>query len=385
MSRDGGLNWEEIAKGSFVFDAIDHGGIFLLAETEKPTFDFRFSWNQGLGWAVGNFTPTNQGVYFQSFLVPPNPTTKSFLIHGISNGDSYIYYVDFSTQFVRNCQGAGVPGTTTSDFEFFIPHTYNSEKCLLGKSIKYVRRKREAECFTNEQLEQAVFVRYCGCTKEDYNCDFGYEPSFDGHNGELVCRKIPNYYRYEGISLCLTTYLETRGYLKIPGDACIGGLDLNPLLRHCPFGFGTLGLLVLALFMVVIISILIVIIMLGARNPASRKFIAQTTKKMKEVVQSAVESTVQYTKLGQGEDDDAGGSGNGKFGLNEEEEEKEPTEFKFNNNSDRNPPSSKGFKIKQVSSSSSAVSGGSAEARKLQKKDFTRVSNDENNAFSDDD
>lgn len=31
MSRDGGLNWYEIAKGSHIYEIGDHGGVIVLA------------------------------------------------------------------------------------------------------------------------------------------------------------------------------------------------------------------------------------------------------------------------------------------------------------------------------------------------------------------
>jgi len=37
LSRDGGLNWEEVKKGPYIYEFGDHGAIIIMAPKNKPT------------------------------------------------------------------------------------------------------------------------------------------------------------------------------------------------------------------------------------------------------------------------------------------------------------------------------------------------------------
>lgn len=50
MSRDGGMNWFEIRKGSHIYELGDHGGLIVMAENTKPTADIYYSFNEGSTW-----------------------------------------------------------------------------------------------------------------------------------------------------------------------------------------------------------------------------------------------------------------------------------------------------------------------------------------------
>lgn len=52
MSRDGGLTWFEIAKGSHIYEIGDHGGVIVLASDQQATKILKYSWNEGKTWEV---------------------------------------------------------------------------------------------------------------------------------------------------------------------------------------------------------------------------------------------------------------------------------------------------------------------------------------------
>jgi hypothetical protein len=37
MSRDGGLNWQEMHKGPYIYELGDHGGLIVMAKHLTPT------------------------------------------------------------------------------------------------------------------------------------------------------------------------------------------------------------------------------------------------------------------------------------------------------------------------------------------------------------
>lgn len=50
FSRDAGVTWKEIAKGSHIYDMGDHGGIIVMANDQEATNKILFSWNEGIDW-----------------------------------------------------------------------------------------------------------------------------------------------------------------------------------------------------------------------------------------------------------------------------------------------------------------------------------------------
>lgn len=58
MSRDGGLTWQEIRKGSHIYEIGDHGGLLVMAPDQMATRNILFSWNEGLTWEEMNISDT---------------------------------------------------------------------------------------------------------------------------------------------------------------------------------------------------------------------------------------------------------------------------------------------------------------------------------------
>ena len=60
-----------------------------------------------------------------------------------------VIYITFSfPKFkVRFCDGEDRPGEDGSDYEIWEPSGKITKECLMGHSIEFVRRKREAKCF----------------------------------------------------------------------------------------------------------------------------------------------------------------------------------------------------------------------------------------------
>jgi hypothetical protein len=67
-----------------------------------------------------------------------------------------------------------------SDYEYWSPLNYHEQKCLFGRKLKYIRRKRDAKCFNPEDIEKPVAVEPCPCSDEDWECDYGYYRKIDG-------------------------------------------------------------------------------------------------------------------------------------------------------------------------------------------------------------
>ena len=50
LSRDGGLNWKEIRKGSHIYEIGDHGALIVMATNTEPTSEILYSFDEGESW-----------------------------------------------------------------------------------------------------------------------------------------------------------------------------------------------------------------------------------------------------------------------------------------------------------------------------------------------
>jgi len=145
-----------------------------------------------------------------------------------------VVHVDFGELHQTRCKGADTPGEPDSDFEKWSPHDGRiGDQCLLGHKVWYTRRKRDKQCFNGEVLERKHDVHHCECDELDYECDANYARKVEG--GPCIAVKPVN------ISALIpadcpsgSTYPVSNGYRKVAGDSCVGGVDHDAQVFHCP-------------------------------------------------------------------------------------------------------------------------------------------------------
>lgn len=261
LSRDGGMTWEEIMKGSYIYKFMDHGGLITMIPKNVQTDKIFYSADQGKTWQSTNFTTSEQGVVVNDIHIGSD---QQLLVEYTVDFRTRVSYVDFSGLFPSYCTGLEAPDSPTSDYEHFRPHGINSE-CLLGSKMQFTRRKRDSKCWNPAGFKELkVQIQTCTCDYSDYVCDIGYKRQVTPE-GSAVCVKAkqvvesdsdPSNHYHDSYSkvMCDSSYYETKGYMKIPGNTCTGGLDLNPVSKPCTqassFSFLSLFLLsvILALF-----------------------------------------------------------------------------------------------------------------------------------------
>lgn len=175
MSRDSGLSWIEVAKGSHIYEVADHGGIIVLANDRIATNSLLFSWNEGGNWTGFKFWKHHMEV--ENVITEPRGAGQEFIVYGRRKGKGVVVHVDFSTVHKRRCEGADSPGAADSDFESYTPVSslLDNGQCLLGKKITYTRRRAEAACFNGDEFERSSSIEICDCQPQDFECDFGFE------------------------------------------------------------------------------------------------------------------------------------------------------------------------------------------------------------------
>lgn len=200
-----------------------------MADDTKPTKTLKYSWNEGISWEY--FTFSEEEVDITNIIIEPMNMSLKFLIYGkkaTSTGvfEGVIILVDFSSLKKRVCSGIWNPGSEESDYEVWVPGSHDQGKCLFGKRMKYVRRKRNADCFNGEDYEKKSIVDFCPCSEEDWECDYGFYRKIDSNECVPISsefeHRINNFTEPEN---CTDFYEVPSGYRKIPGDFCIGGVD----------------------------------------------------------------------------------------------------------------------------------------------------------------
>ncbi|KAI9184131.1 vacuolar protein sorting/targeting protein PEP1 [Blastocladiella emersonii ATCC 22665] len=237
LTRDGGKSWREVQKGAFMYEFGDHGAILVLVNDEQPTREIKYSIDEGASFRIqrivapiGSGATEEAAVRFSLITTRPDATSQRFLLFGTREGDGkpIMHFVDFATLRQRACV-FDKADSEKSDFE---PWTLESNKCFYGQRIVYYRRKEGRDCAVLTDLPRTEQVtQNCACTRDDYECDFGYhlDPAGTGNCVPLVATPDPP---CDGV-----TRLVPSGYRKHPLSVCAGGNELHkPREVYCRAG-----------------------------------------------------------------------------------------------------------------------------------------------------
>jgi hypothetical protein len=246
LSRDGGVSWREIARGSHIYEFGDHGALVVMAPDAKPTRDILYSWDEGAHWSAIRLS--KDPVYVWNIITEIEATSQQFVVYGSRDEKGVMFYVDFADLHERKCSGHDNVQSPTSDFELWTPTSQNAAQCLMGRRTSYVRRKADTLCFNDVEFERPVSTEHCQCTARDFQCDFGYARSSvgaDGSNGNGdVCNAIVVANEDAEAKEALRDNLAcgherkqerriTQGYRRVPGDSCIGGEQWAATYEPC--------------------------------------------------------------------------------------------------------------------------------------------------------
>ncbi|KAL4608616.1 sortilin-related receptor [Arapaima gigas] len=234
MSSSAGARWRETLAGPHFYTWGDHGGIIMAIAQGGTTKELKFSTNEGETWTPFQFS--NQEVYVYQLLTEPGEKSTIFTIFGsyADQGHSWLILQ------VNASDVLGVP-CTESDYKHWSPSDERGNGCLLGRKLVFKRRTPHATCFNGEDFDRPITVTNCSCTRQDYECDYGYKLSED--LSLELCIPDPEFSgRLEGPPVPCpagTTYRHSKGYRKVSGDSCSGGdveARLDGEMLPCPVG-----------------------------------------------------------------------------------------------------------------------------------------------------
>ncbi len=135
----------EVAKGSYIYEIGDHGGLVVLAKNTKATSTILYSFNEGTTFheLVISDTPFD----ITNIIIEPDSISQQFVVYGtrttgvVSKG--VVVTLDFKDLHEPQCKGADRPGESDSDYESWTPFDgrHGDNKCFLGQQTTYIRRK----------------------------------------------------------------------------------------------------------------------------------------------------------------------------------------------------------------------------------------------------
>jgi hypothetical protein len=270
LSRDGGLNWFEIRKGSHIYEIGDHGALILIADDVNPSSEIYYSWDEGL--TFDSLKISDEKFLIKNIIIEPTSTSQNFVVYGESqkkgNTNGVIIGLDFTGLHEPQCRNPDTPGTKDSDYEKWTPNDGRiGRECLMGHKTIYIRKMRESQCYNGLLFERKTIIEHCDCTESDYECDFGFARAEPGEPCVSIYKTHEDLNKNSINTQILTPpenchgyYKISRGYRKVPKNTCINGIKFDPILVPCPYsGFLTaLGIL----FFVIVIGVLVFIIYL---------------------------------------------------------------------------------------------------------------------------
>ncbi|KAF0396202.1 Oligoxyloglucan reducing end-specific cellobiohydrolase [Gigaspora margarita] len=240
LSTDGGITWNVVAHGPHQYEFGDMGSVIVMIDDKNPIDYILYSSDFGRTWQKFVF-----GITIKTKLLTSDPESlfREFIIIGEVTADhsnnikAYSFRIDFSKLYDRQCMA--------EDFEIWAAKKIDGvQKCLMGHTTKYKRRKANVKCYIGGAHEHphGKVEENCDCTDEDFECDqnFIFDPD--------TKKCIPNGPENVPPGNCKQdgdTYEGSSGYRLIPGNRCKENDNtawkLKPVIRKCtedqlPFG-----------------------------------------------------------------------------------------------------------------------------------------------------
>lgn len=249
LSRDAGLTWREVAKGSHIFEFGNHGAIICMARDTEYTDRVLYSVDEGATWITKKIA--DQPLLVSRIVIAPEANSRQFILFGHRDDVGVIVHLDFAQLHRRECTGHDRPDNADSDYERWTPSDRRlSGHCVLGRTVTYIRRKPDAACSVPEEFSRPVTTENCACTATDFECDYGYERvpldfnptpqlNADPPRAASTCQPMAttpvHANPFDGTPCTHShTYRVSRGYRRVPGDSCVGGAEWEAVEAACP-------------------------------------------------------------------------------------------------------------------------------------------------------
>ena len=241
LTDNAGLTWHHILSGNYIFNFADFGSIIVAINHQSKVFgtnELIYSIDNGKSWSTVKFTEEKIRVF--GLLTEPGEKTTIFTIFGsreVGKHEWVLIKVDFRQVFKSKCKIA-------DDYYIWSPHEPHEPNdqnsgCLLGRHQVYHKRIPSHKCYNGIDFVRPVQTKNCSCRIGDFECDSGF--SRDLMSDDFKCISDNLDYNSQQLSIpnwCKVghTFSKTKGYRKISGDTCLGGVErlFAPEQLFCP-------------------------------------------------------------------------------------------------------------------------------------------------------
>lgn len=170
MTRDGGITWEAVKKGRYMWEYGDQGSIIVLVQHLEPTDVILYSLDEGRSWKEYQFSDKKMRV--DQISTVPSDNSMKFLLRAKYQGDDKkvaVVNLDFSGLRDRQCK---LDENNPEDGDYYLwqpKHPLQKDDCLFGHVAQYHRKKPEADCYNGRQIERLHSIgKNCPCTRQDF-------------------------------------------------------------------------------------------------------------------------------------------------------------------------------------------------------------------------
>ncbi|KAL5489710.1 VPS10_1 [Sanghuangporus weigelae] len=231
LSRDAGLTWSEIRKGTHVWALGDGGSLLVMAPDAATTDRVVYSTDEGLTWHEFKFKGMDR-IRVRSIITTPNESSRRFVLFAYyphSMDASVVVQLDFSFLTKKRCT-LNEEKPDESDFELWSPAGQDGS-CLFGQRSTYQRSIRDRNCYIGDvtMLNRGTYGN-CPCTEADFECEFNHARDSTG-----ACVLEPGASPLPNNTFCSPEedrWYERTGYRKIGYSTCDGGLKLDRGTEH---------------------------------------------------------------------------------------------------------------------------------------------------------
>lgn len=174
ISRDGGITWKAVKKGSYFWKYGDQGSIIVILEDSKPTDKLYYSLDEGEKWMEYQFS--DKKMHISDISTVPSDNSRNFLLWGSLQDEPNrisTVNVDFSGLRDRECR---LDETKPEEGDYYLwtpKHPAQDNDCLFGHVAQYHRKRPDAECFNGRRIPQLHSIaENCTCTRQDFEWYF---------------------------------------------------------------------------------------------------------------------------------------------------------------------------------------------------------------------
>lgn len=170
ITRDGGVEWQAVKRGNYLWEYGDQGSIIVIVEQDVATTSVFYTLNEGIDWIEYPFTEKPFTV--ASISTVPSDKSRNFILWGkeSDNGKEIATInLDFTGLTDKRCE---LDENNPEDGDYYLwepKHPSQKDNCLFGHVAQYHRKLVDRDCYNGPSIKHLhQIARNCPCSREDF-------------------------------------------------------------------------------------------------------------------------------------------------------------------------------------------------------------------------